>query len=99
MARLIVTRRADGNLERIYKHIAKDSVLYATNWLEKMREALRKLERYPTMGYPAEFEGSQGLRILAQGSYKIIYRHLADKDIVEVVFILHEAQLPPAEVL
>ena len=99
MARLALTPRAREQLRAAFRYLAKDSPRYANAWRTQMRAALRSLIYQPLRGYPAPYIPNQDLRTLIQGRYKIIYKFDPDIDMIEVLMILHEAQLPPAEVL
>lgn len=95
MARLVVTRRAFAQIESAFQYIAKDSPKYAIAWRKRMKAAMRSLEKYPLRGFPSTFYDEQNLRVLLEGTYKIFYTLGDHGDVVTVVMVLHQAQLPP----
>src|SRR5438093_11178499 len=85
MARLIWTEPALKDLQEITAFIAKDSRVYAKRFGHQLREAPKRLKRFPLIGWMVpEFE-SENLREILVGNYRIIEVRGSDCFVVAVV--------------
>jgi len=73
MARLIWTEPALKDVKEITAFIAKDSPMYARRFGHQLRQAPKRLKRFPLIGWVVpEFE-RDSLREILVGNYRIIY--------------------------
>ena len=82
------TEPALDDMEGIQAYIAKDSVYYARQFIERIFEAAKKLEDFPEIGrHVPETEERNDVRELIFQGYRIIY--LAQSDTVSIITVIH----------
>lgn len=97
MARLIYSRRALADLERLTDFLLETDPAAALETVDLISEAVRILENHPLIGRPAE----HGLRelVISRGrsGYLALYSHEPGQDTALVLAIRHqrEAAYPP----
>ncbi len=87
MSRVIVTPRADADLQEIWLYIAPANVDAADRVLDGIGSKLLQLDEHPQMGV-ARPDIAEEMRIFPTGHYFIMYRILGD--VVEIVRIVDE---------
>jgi addiction module RelE/StbE family toxin len=90
MARLIWTRHALEDLERLLEYIAKDAPVAACRFAEKIIDRVEMLETHPLLGGWLPEDDRSIYRQLIHGNYPIIYR--LESDVVYLVAVHH---VPP----
>ena len=75
MALVIWSPTARADLRAVYDRIARDSVLTADQWLNKLLESVSVLEQFPEIGSPIEEPGFTAYREQIVGPYRIIYHY------------------------
>ena len=92
MARVEVTERAMGDLERLFDFIAEEDPTRARKQLVSVRRALELLADHPLLGREAE-DGRREL-VLSRGRYGYIakYRWLPAEDVVLILAIRHQRE-------
>jgi toxin ParE1/3/4 len=73
MARLIWTEPALKDVQEITAFIAKDSPVYAKRFGHQLRQAPKRLKRFPLIGWMVPEFGREGLREILVGNCRIIY--------------------------
>ena len=98
MARVEITARAMGDLERLFDFIAEEDRARACKQLLSVRRALELLADHPLLGREAE-EGRREL-ILSRGRYGYIakYRWLPAEDVVLILAVRHQREAGYTEV-
>ena len=93
MARVEITARAMGDLERLFDFIAEEDPARACKQLLSVRRALELLADHPLLGREAE-EGRREL-ILSRGRYGYIakYRWLPAEDVVLILAVRHQREV------
>ncbi|MGY4535652.1 toxin ParE1/3/4 [Mucilaginibacter sp. UYNi724] len=80
------------DLQAIYDYIAKDSIMYAGRFVDKLVTKVDILEDHPKLGRVVpEFE-NETIRELIDGSYRIIYKILSVYEIA-IVRVHHSSRL------
>jgi plasmid stabilization system protein ParE len=92
VARVEVTERAMGDLERLFDFIAEEDPVRARKQVLSVRRALELLADHPLLGREAE-EGRREL-ILSRGRYGYIakYRWLPAEDVVLILAVRHQRE-------
>ena len=92
MARVEVTERAIGDLERLFDFIAEEDPTRARKQLLSVRRALELLADHPLLGREAE-DGRREL-ILSRGRYGYVakYRWLPAEDVVLILAVRHQRE-------
>jgi plasmid stabilization system protein ParE len=92
VARVEVTERAMGDLERLFDFIAAEDPTRARKQLVSVRRALELLADHPLLGREAE-DGRREL-ILSRGRYGYIakYRWLLAEDVVLILAVRHQRE-------
>ncbi len=92
MARVEITARAMGDLERLFDFIAEEDRARACKQLLSVRRALELLADHPLLGREAE-KGRREL-ILSRGRYGYIakYRWLPAEDVVLILAVRHQRE-------
>lgn len=90
MARVEVTERAIGDLERLFDFIAAEDPTRARKQLLSVRRALELLTDHPLLGREAE-DGRREL-ILSRGRYGYVakYRWLPAEDVALILAVRHQ---------
>ncbi len=92
MSRITWTPQAIEDVESIKTYIARDSEHYAALVVQRIVEAVDRLERFPESGRIVPEFHDQSLREVIWGSYRIVYR--ARGELVEVLTVFHGARQP-----
>jgi plasmid stabilization system protein ParE len=92
VARVEVTERALGDLERLFDFIAEEDPARARKQVLSVRRALELLADHPLLGREAE-EGRREL-ILSRGRHGYIakYRWLPAEDVVLILAVRHQRE-------
>jgi len=92
VARVEITARAMGDLERLFDFIAEEDPARACKQVLSVRRALELLADHPLLGREAE-EGRREL-ILSRGRYGYIanYRWLPAEDVVLILAVRHQRE-------
>ena len=87
--RLIITARAEADLEAIFDYISQDSTSNAASFVRQLREKIERISRAPRI-YSLRNAIAPGLRAAAHGNYLVFFR-LEDGSI-EVTRVIHGAR-------
>jgi toxin ParE1/3/4 len=91
MAKIIWTEKAVSHIKGIYEYIARDSKVYAINFISSLIKAVEQLELLPYMGRRVPEFKEYNLREILYKSYRIVYRISKSGDI-EILAIIHGAK-------
>jgi len=76
------------DMEGIRDYIAKDSTFYAQQFIERIFDAAKNLEKFPELGRTVpEAEETENVRELIFQGYRIIYLHRSDH--VYIIAVMH----------
>jgi toxin ParE1/3/4 len=95
VARLVLSPRAQLDLEEIGDYIARDNPAPALSFLEELRAHCERVVRMPA-AYPAREDLGGGVRMAVHGRYLILFR--TDGETVRIERFLHSARQPPRQV-
>jgi toxin ParE1/3/4 len=84
--------RAAADRDALIDHIAQDSIAAALDQGDRIMAAVKRLGDYPEIGREGRVNGTREL-VVGRTSFVVIYRVGADR--VEVLRVLHGAQLWP----
>lgn len=87
MKRLIISNSAQRDLRRIHDFIAKDNVLAADRWIDRLVESFNLVRSQPGIGRKRDRVGP-GFRSIAEGDYMIFFWQPSE-DIVEIIRVIH----------
>jgi plasmid stabilization system protein ParE len=73
------------DLRQIHQFIARDSIQYAGIMVRRIRTAVSRLSNFPQRGRVVPEFPDGPYRELLVGQYRVIYRHLEDRDVVFVM--------------
>jgi addiction module RelE/StbE family toxin len=92
MAKVVYSRQAFADLERLANFLAKDALKAAMAAIEVIRDGIEILERHPFVGRPCE----EGLRELVisygKSGYVALYSYEQLQDVVLVLAIRHQRE-------
>ena len=80
-------------LESIKDYIKKDSLYYATNFIEKIFEAIKNTGDFPRMGRIVPEIGNENIREILVKKYRVIYKIEKDKNIPSFVLVKKIAKI------
>jgi toxin ParE1/3/4 len=86
VTRVVVSPRAESELEDIWLAIAVDSPQAATRVTRDLGKRICRLADYPRLG-PRRLDISPVVRVLVEGPYLIIYEHHPNTDEGAVEFV------------
>ena len=96
MVQVIWAEPALGDLDEIYRFIAKDSPRYARLMVERLTAAADRLGEFPQLGEVLPQFAHRGYRQLVVGVYRLVYREDTRRGRVIVVAAIHGARdFPP----
>jgi toxin ParE1/3/4 len=84
------TQPAVHDLENIRDYISKDSEYYAVRFIERIIEAVERLENFPLLGRPVPETDDEKIREIFLQNYRIIYRIETNR--LLVLTIIHGAR-------
>lgn len=92
MTRVIISPRAESELEEIWLMFAADDISAATRLVRNIGERIEMLATYPRLG-PRRPDIAPTARVLVEGRYLVIYEHhpnsdIGSVDIVEIVAVV-----------
>jgi len=90
VARLIWSPQARDDLYEIHQHIARDSLHYADRYLDRIVDAVERVEQFPRTGRIVPERRRDDIREIVVRSHRVIYRISADE--IEIVTVLHGAR-------
>ena len=88
--RILWTEPALQDLESIRDYIKRDSEYYASLFIERIIEAVERLETFPEMGRRVPEAEEENIREIIFQNYRIIYR--LETEQVLILTILHAAR-------
>lgn len=86
MKRLIISNSAQRDLRRIYDFIAKENVLAADRWIERLVETFNLVRSQPGIIRKRDRVGP-GFRSIAEGDYLISFWQ-PSQDLVEIIRVI-----------
>ena len=81
------SRQSLEHLEDVYSFVAQDSPYYASLLIEKIFEAVERLNDFPEMGRIVPESGDETTRELIYKGYRIIYQIMDER--LEVIAVFH----------
>lgn len=90
MVQIIWTELALAELEHIKEYISFDSVFYAKNVIQRIRNKVKILKQFPKRGGRIPEINIENYRQLIEGNYRIMYKISNDK--VYILSIFHGAR-------
>ena len=91
MARVRWSNQALVDVEAIGNFIARDAPSVAQVFVERVFEAVKRLEAFPRSGRIVPEIGQEDIREIVFGSYRIVY--VVSEDEVNILTVFHAARL------
>jgi addiction module RelE/StbE family toxin len=85
------TAQALADLEAIGDFIARDASSFAQVFVDRVFEAVKRLEAFPRSGRVVPEIDREDIREIIFGSYRIVY--LVSKDEISILTVFHSARL------
>ena len=93
MAKIIWGEDTLSDLEVIYDYIARDSPRYARQQVERIGNAVERLYQSPESGRRLPDFPQLPHREVVVGNYRVVYRYDPERDVVNIVMVVHGARL------
>ena len=90
MRRIVISPKADLDLDDQFDHIAEDNLQAAQRFLTAAQDAFIRLNRMPELGVPVPYKNIRLWPITHFRNHLIFYRPIADG--IEIVRVLHGAR-------
>jgi toxin ParE1/3/4 len=87
VAKLLVSKRAEADFREIWRFIALHNPEAADRILLRLDERLQMLRLFPRLG-PTRSDIRNGLRMLVEGNYLLLYEYHARRDEVVLVAVV-----------
>jgi len=84
---------AGEDLSQVHSYIARDSPVYAADFVVRLIAAAESLVEMPEMGRTVPEVQDRSLRELIVGNYRLVYR--LKPAVIQIVGIIHGARLLP----
>jgi len=91
VAELLISRRAEAELRRIWRYIAAENPAAADRLLLKIDDKLQILRVFPKIGTLRD-DIRPGFRMLVEGNYLLLYEHDEANDAVELISVIDGRQ-------
>ena len=85
--KIVWTEPAVDDLHNLHGYIAKDSEVYATNFVERVIDAVGNLSEYPRLGRVVPEADEETIREVLYRSYRIVYRIHGER--IEILAVVH----------
>ncbi len=95
MARVVFTPTAAGHLRRLRAYIAQDSPDAARAMVQRIRADAARLGQFPEMGRIVPEYREPAIREVIVGPYRVVYRFRADRNVVQVIGVIHGSRVLP----
>lgn len=92
MGKINWTENASINLESIFNYLAKDSSIFATNFVLYLINSASILENYPKSGRIVPELNRKEIREIIRKNYRIVYQLLNPTNDIEIIAICHSTQ-------
>ena len=93
MARLIWSETARADVRSIRQFVARDSQQAAARLAADITASVRRLRHFPESGrVDPEFD-DPAYREIIVGRYRVIYRYNPDRDLVQIMIVVHGSRL------
>lgn len=79
MVKINWSRFALDDLKSIHSYISKDSILYASRFVDKIIAAVEHLENFPFSGRIVPEKNDETIREVILGNYRIFYKVVSAK--------------------
>ncbi len=83
------TRTAEGHLDAIHAHIARDSNEYAQRMVDRLTTKSRQIAEFPASGRKVPEFAADQIREVIEGSFRIIYQIKTDQ--IDILAVVHGA--------
>lgn len=90
MAKIRWSVTAESDLREIEEFIAKDSVLHAVSFVDRLVESADRISRYPQAGRSVPEFNRQDLREIVYRGYRVVY--LVEAEAVTILRVVHGAR-------
>lgn len=90
MAEVRWSLTASTDLQELENFIARDSLLHAVNFIDRIVESVEKLQQAPRMGRVVPEFGRSDIREIVFRGYRIVY--LSEKKVVTILRVVHGAR-------
>ena len=87
MANIVVSQRAETELQAIWRVIANEKPAAADRILLAIDDKIGRLRVFPDLGVPRD-DIRSSMPMLIEGNYLILYKHLKAKSFVEIVSVI-----------
>lgn len=84
------TDTAEAHLDAIYRHIARDSPVYAKRMVDRLTRRSIQIADFPQSGRKVPEYNFEQIREVIEGPYRIAYHIKADQ--IDVIAVLHGAR-------
>ncbi len=95
MARLIWSEAAHEDLRTLRRSIARESKQAAARVAGEIMESVRRLRTFPESGRIVPEFDDPLYRELIVGPYRVLYRHDAERELAEIMIVIHGSRLLP----
>jgi plasmid stabilization system protein ParE len=93
--KLLWTQTAIDRVAEIHRYIKKDNPINAQRWVESLLDKISRLTGAPRMGRKVPEIGSENLRELIFGNYRIIYKTAGD--VIYLMTVRNFKQMLPVD--
>lgn len=91
MNRVLLTPRAEQDLEEIGDYIATDNPIRAHTFVQEIRTHFSRIAESPT-AYPRRQELGDNVRTCLHGRYVVFFRFDANQHVIVILRVLHSAR-------
>jgi toxin ParE1/3/4 len=91
MVRINWTNQARDDLKNIFEFISQDSFGYAKIQIIRLRSSTKKLKDHPKIGRIVPEFGSEQIREIIVGNYRVVYRVVSENRL-DILTVHHSAR-------
>ena len=89
------TKNAVGHLVNIFEYIAMNSPVYAGRMVDRITRRSEQIAEHPSSGRKVPEYDDEDIREIIEKPHRIIYLYRVKPDQVDVLAVIHSAQLLP----
>lgn len=90
--RIVWSEPAEFDLDDLFDYIARESPIYAERFADRIIGAVGQLAKYPRVGRQVPEANLEHIRELIVQSQRVIYAVDDDKDVVNILALVHVRQ-------
>jgi len=91
--KVFFTARSKSDISEIVRYISQDNHQAAKNWIKSIFNAIKNLEKFPSLGRIVPEYSEETIRELIKGQYRIVYKINQSEAKIYIITVHHSKRL------